>query len=60
MREYIELGSTPYNEDCVQVSKDGGYEHDMMKECLEYCNMLTMRYINLPDNMYFSVKCLVS
>jgi len=40
MFEYIELGGTPYDEDCVQVSKTENYIPEMKEECLKYKNML--------------------
>ena len=33
MKDFITLGSTPYNEDCVQVSSYIPYLNEMKKEC---------------------------
>jgi len=33
MRDYIDIGSAPYNEDCVQVSQDVDYLPAMRDEC---------------------------
>lgn len=40
MIEYIEIGSTPSEEDCVQVDKDKDYESAMSKECGRYVKLL--------------------
>ena len=36
MKDFITLGSTPYNEDCVQVSSDIPYLNEMKKECYRF------------------------
>ena len=36
MRNFIVIGSTPYNEDCVQVNRDASYFDDMKKECARF------------------------
>ena len=35
-REWLELGSSPAEEECVQVTKEGGYLPAMRKECQRY------------------------
>ena len=39
MADYLELGPTPFEEDCVQVSKDD-YVEDMKKEVRTYVHQL--------------------
>jgi hypothetical protein len=38
--EFIELGSSPANENCVQVSKTQDYQNEMKKECKAYSNQI--------------------
>ena len=54
--KYIELGSSPVCETCVQVSKDD-YIQDMKKECFRYKDYLEELF-PIPDGVYawFSVK----
>jgi hypothetical protein len=39
MRDYVELGPTPCNEDCAQVGKED-YQHRARKECETYVRQL--------------------
>ena len=51
MRDYMTLGSVPYEEDCIQMGKDGQKE-----ECRKFVNMLREKFINIPEWASFSVK----
>lgn len=57
MRETIELGSTPYEEDCFQVGEDS--QEDIRAECQHYVNYLRVLF-PIPDNLknttFFRVK----
>jgi len=55
--DYIELGSAPYEEDCVQVSRTKDYIEDMSKECKQYKEMLMKRF-PIPDaiHAWFNIK----
>jgi hypothetical protein len=44
MLDYLTLGSTPIEEDCVQVNRDGDYLEAMRAECARYCEMLRKRF----------------
>lgn len=46
MKQYLELGSVPCNEECVQVSKTKEHLPAMKKECLRYLSGLVKKY---PD-----------
>lgn len=55
-KEWMELGTTPANEDCVQVSKED-YLPAMTKECERYKEMLINRYpVPAGVNAYFGIK----
>ena len=40
MKDFIELGSSPCEEDCVQVSKEGDYVSAMRAECQRYLALI--------------------
>ena len=45
MRDYLELGATPCDEQCAQVGSEN-YRHDAMKECRRYRELLEKQF---PD-----------
>jgi hypothetical protein len=51
MRDYMTLGSVPYEEDCIQMGKDGQRE-----ECRKFVHMLREKFVNIPEQASFSVK----
>ena len=55
-REKMELGSSPYDEDCVQVSK-GDYIDAMKEECRRYKSLLEENF-PIPEDIdaYFTIK----
>ena len=57
MRDYIELGSAPAEEDCVQVSRTEDYYDAMRDECNRYRSLLEQK-CPIPDgvNARYSIK----
>lgn len=53
--EYLELGTTPADEECVQVSSSEDYIGPMKVECRRYIDMLKKRFPNCT-NVQFSIK----
>lgn len=54
MRDWLELGTTPVNEDCVQVTSKKPYLDEMRAECRKYIELLRTRFPNFP--VQFSIK----
>ena len=54
MTEYIELGISPCEESCVQVSKHGDYMPAMRSEAIRYKSMLENRFPEVPG--HFGIK----
>lgn len=57
MKDSLELGTTPYNEECVQVNPLGDYHESMLMECKRYKALLeeTFPATVFPD-VYFKIK----
>lgn len=57
MKDYIELGSAPYDEDCVCVSSTKPYIEEMTKECRRYADLLREK-CPIPDgiNAHYAIK----
>ena len=55
MRDYITLGTTPTDEQCVQVGSDN-YHRRVMQECHRYIELLKKMFPNLPEGCRFAVK----
>jgi hypothetical protein len=53
--EYLELGSSPYDEDCAQVGSPDYYER-VKKECRVYLNQLRRQYGEEPEGAKLSIK----
>lgn len=45
MQEYIEIGPSPYEEDCAQVGNEN-YRKDASKEMVAYINQLNRTFID--------------
>lgn len=45
-RDYVSIGCSPAEEECVQVESTGSYYKPMMEECRRYCEFLNKRF---PD-----------
>lgn len=59
MREYIELGPVPHNEECTPVRKDGDYLPAMKAECLRHAEGLANHFapvLQAHPSLRFSVK----
>ena len=54
--DYLELGPSPFDEECVQVTQDKDYIGDMKAEIKRYADLLEKRFINLPEKTYFKAK----
>ena len=54
MRDYIEIGSTPHDEDCAQVGTED-YARRAKRECNLFMQQIAKHYPE-PDNGYLSVK----
>lgn len=57
--DYIEIGSAPYGEDCVQVDSKTDYLPAMLAECKRFKEMLEKRFpipANLEGKAWFFVK----
>lgn len=48
MMDYLEIGSSPRDEECVQVG-DGDYVYPMQKECKRFINLLN-KLMPIPDD----------
>jgi hypothetical protein len=56
MRSYLELGSAPVEEKCVQVSKTEYYLDAMIDEAYKYKELLEQKFSNRPEGTKFMVK----
>lgn len=52
MRDYISIGSTPNDEQCVQVGEENYYERSQL-ECKTYIKQLERVYGTPPPGSYF-------
>ena len=51
MQDLIYLGSSPYNENCIQVEKEGEYLPAMRHECQVYASMLRRMFPQLSGKL---------
>ena len=56
MREWMTLGTAPYEEDCVQINPNKDYFSEMQVEARRFVNFLGERFLNIPDEAYFGIK----
>jgi len=56
MREWMTLGTVPYEEDCVQVNPNKDYLPAMQAEVRRFVKLLEERFPNIPEEAYFGVK----
>lgn len=56
MRSYLELGSAPVEEECVQVTQDIKYLEVMREEVKKYKQLLEELFSNRPDGTRFEIK----
>lgn len=57
MKDYFELGSSPYREDCVQVKSGKDYRPEMTEELKRYKEQLE-KIFPIPDSLtcHFGIK----
>jgi hypothetical protein len=55
MLEYLELGTCPSNEDCIQVNNSINYIKPMLEQCTKYENLLITKFPPI-DNTKFVIK----
>lgn len=55
MREYLELGSTPSDENCAQIG-DSDYLAKVSEECKKYIFLLEKCFPDLPEEVCFRRK----
>lgn len=55
MRDRIELGPTPGNEDCAQVGSDG-YRDRARRECQAYIRQLERTFPNAPFGACYGIR----
>jgi hypothetical protein len=55
MSDYLELGPTPFDEQCAQVGEDD-YSVRIREETERYIKQLEQRFPNLPDGVRFKTK----
>lgn len=58
MRDYMELGPTPVDEDCVQITEPN-YEKIGYEECLRYVHQLRKQFHDRPDGVDIKVRKLM-
>lgn len=56
MKEYIEIGSAPCNEECVSVNPDVDYLPAMRQECLRFMDLIRKKLGPEPEGAHLSVK----
>lgn len=55
MRDYVELGSSPAEEDCVQLGSDDYYLRSRV-ECAIWAAQLRRAFSNMPDGIKLGIK----
>ena len=56
MRDYVNIGPTPCDEDCVSLTSNGGYHQAMRAECERYIAAIRMKLGPEPRNARLAVK----
>jgi len=56
MRNYLELGTAPTDEKCVQVTNKQEYLQPMREECKRYINLLKKLFPNKPEGCEYKIK----
>ena len=55
MKEFLELGSAPTDENSVQVS-NSDYVVEMRSECQRYKDLLEKKFPNIPESCSFALR----
>ena len=56
MRDFINIGSAPAEEQCVQVNKEGNYHKAMRAECVRFIEQLRRVFGPEPEGAQLGVK----
>lgn len=57
MANYIEVGSAPFDEECVYVTDKKPYIREMLHECIRYKSYLEKLFSEqMPDGCEFGIK----
>lgn len=56
MIDYVEIGSVPFGEDCVTVSRDYDYIPGMTRECKMFKKQLKEQFPQVPYGAGFTIK----
>ena len=56
MQDFIEIGSAPYDEECVQVNRTEDYLGPMRDECLRFKDLIRRKLGPEPDGARLSIK----
>ena len=56
MRDYVSIGSSPYEEECVQVSNTGDYIGPMKAECQRFMELIRKKLGLEPEGARLALK----
>ena len=56
MRDYMDIGSAPCDEECVQVAPEGGYHDNMRAECRRFRDLIRKKMGAEPPGAGLAVK----
>ncbi|MBL8028999.1 MAG: hypothetical protein JNL74_21430 [Fibrobacteres bacterium] len=56
MKEYLVIGTTPTEEDCIQVRSGQNYLPLMRKECKRFLDLLRSKFGDEPDGAKLCIK----
>lgn len=56
MRDYMEIGSSPCYEDCVQVNPRGDYHEAMREECRRFLELIRKKLGPEPPGAHLAIK----
>lgn len=55
MKDYINIGSVPCEEDCAQVGREG-YREQAVKECKRFIELLRKTFGDEPEGARLAIK----
>ena len=55
MRDYVNIGPVPCNEDCAQVGREG-YREQAVKECMRFIKLLRKMLGDEPAGAWLAIK----
>lgn len=56
MRDHIDIGSSPCDEECVQVEKTGAYLEPMRAECRRFLALIRVKLGPEPEGAHLSIN----